>query len=450
MPMTDFDPDKGAREKLLQFAKSAGADACDVIAIRAQNLDVSVRKGTLEDASRAESFGIGLRVFKGNKHAYGSSADASEDGLRKLAQQVADMASAVPDDVHTHLAREAMLSKYTPDLQLFDSSAPLSIQALGDRAREAESAALAVSGITNSDGAHAGQSVHWIGLSTSNGFAGGYAHSGTHLSVSVIGGQGEHMETDHAGTQATFACDVESAQAVGKRAAERTLARLNPTIGKTGPYPVIFDKRASASLLKSLTRAISGPRIAKGTSFLCDMMGKQVCHAAITLIDDPLKVRGLRSSPFDGEGLDVARRAMIENGILKSLYLDLRSASRLNMAPTGHATRGLSSPPSPSPSNAWFEAGSKSPEQMIADIGEGFLVTDLMGASISLATGDYSRGASGFWIENGKIAYPVSEMTIAGNLKDMFLRMVPANDLEFRAGIDAPSLLVEGMMTATR
>lgn len=448
--MTDFDPDHAAREKLLTFAKQYGADAADAIAIRAQNLDISVRKGVLEDANRSESFGIGLRVFKGNKHAYGSSADASEDGLRRLAQHVADMANAVPEDEFTHLARAEMLSKKHPDLDLYDSSKQWTIKELGDRAKEAEGVALGVTGITNSDGAHAGQSVHWIGLSTSNGFSGGYAHSGTHLSVSVIGGKADAMETDHAGTQATFAADIETPESIGKRAADRTLARLNPTVGKTGAYPVIFDKRASGSLLRSLTRVISGPRIAKGTSFLCDMMDQPVCNAQITLMDDPLKLRGLRSSPFDAEGLDVARRAIIENGVLKSLYLDLRSATKLGMTPTGHATRGLSSPPSPSPSNAWIAAGSKSREEMIADIGEGFLVTDLMGASISLATGDYSRGASGFWIENGKIAYPISEMTIAGNLKDMFLRMIPANDLEFRSGLDAPSLLIEGMTTATR
>jgi len=450
MAMTPFDPDRAAREKLLNFAKQAGASAADAIAIRAQNLDVAVRKGVLEDASRAESFGIGLRVFKGHRHAYGSSADASDEGLRRLAQHVAEMADAVPEDPHTYLADETMLCRDPKDLDLYDASTPLSISQLGDMARQAEAAAMSVKGITNSDAAHAGQNVHWIGLSTSNGFCGGYAHSGTHLSVSVIGGSGETMETDHAGTQTTFAADLETPEIIGKRAAERTLARLNPTIGKTGAFPVIFDRRASSSLLRSLTRCISGPRLAKGTSFLNGKLGEKICGDAITIIDDPLKARGLRSSPFDAEGVCVAARNMVEGGVLKSYYLDLRSADRLGMRSTGHATRGLSSPPSPSPSNAWIAAGKQSQDEMIAAIGEGFLITDLMGASISLATGDYSRGASGFWIEGGAIAYAVSEMTIAGNLAEMFLSMVPASDLEFRSGIDAPSLLVEGLMVATR
>lgn len=448
--MTDFDPDRAAREKLLTFAKQNGADAADAIAIRAQNLDVSVRKGVLEDANRAESFGIGLRVFKGLRHAYGSTADASDEGLRKLAQQVADMAAIVPEDPHSHLAAASMLAKNFPDLDLYDASPAMTIRDLGERAREAEGAALSVNGITNSDSAHAGQSTHWIGLSASNGFCGAYAHSGTHLSVSVIGGAGDHMETDHAGTQATYAADIEPPDIIGKRAAERTLARLNPATGKTGAYPVIFDRRASPSLLRTLTRTIAGPRVAKGTSFLCGKLGQKVCSDAVTIIDDPLRIRGLRSSPFDAEGLAVARRTVVEGGVLKSLYLDLRSAARLGMEPSGHATRGLSSPPSPAPSNIWIAPGAKTREEMIAAIGEGFLVTDMMGASISLATGDYSRGASGFWIEGGKIAYPVAEMTIAGNLAEMFLRMIPASDLEFRTGIDAPSLLVEGMTTATR
>lgn len=448
--MTEHDPDKAAREKLLSFARQAGADAADVIAMRAQNLDVSVRKGALEDAVRSESFGIGLRVFKGARHAYGSSADASDDGLRKLAVQVAAMAEAVPPDEFSVLADADMLAKTVYDLDLYDPAEMLSVQGLSDMARRAEAAALAVPGITNSDGAHAGQGLHWIGLSTSNGFSSAYAHSGTHLSLSMIAGTGDSMETDHAGAQATYASDVEDAAIVGVRAAERTIARLNPRTGKTGRFPVLFDRRVASSLLRSLTRGVSGPRLAKGTSFLQDRLGQAICAPGITIIDDPLKKRGVRSSPFDGEGLAVSRKVIVENGVLSSLFLDLRSARRLNMAPTGHATRGLSSPPSPSPSNIWIEAGPQSPAQMIKDIGEGFLITDLMGASISLSTGDYSRGASGFWIENGEIAYPVAEMTIAGNLKDILMSMTPASDLEFRDGVDSPSLRVDGMTVATR
>ncbi len=448
--MTHQDPDRGLREKLMHFAAQAGADASDAVAIRAQNLDVSVRKGVLEDAVRAESFGIGLRIFKGHRHAYGSTADATDEGLRRLAQQVSDMCGHVPEDPFTRLASAAELARNHAIPDLFDPAEALSVNALADIARAAEGAALGAPKITNSDGAHAGQGLHYIGLSTSAGFSAGYAHSGTHLSLSVIAGIGDQMETDHAGAQASFASDLEDPAIVGLRAATRTAARLGAVTGKTGLFPVMFDRRVASSLLRSLARSIAGPRHAKGTSFWQDKIGQPICAAGITVIDDPLKLRGLRSSPFDSEGLPVSRRAMVENGVLQGLYLDLRSAARLGMQPTGHATRGLSSPPSPSPSNVWIEAGPQSPAAMMAEMGEGFLITELMGASISLATGDYSRGASGFWIAGGKIAYPVAEMTIAGNLKDMFLRMQPANDLEWRDGIDAPSLRIDGMTVATR
>lgn len=448
--MTDNDPDRNLREKLLRYAKEAGAQSADVIAVRAQNFDVSVRKSVIQDANRAESFGVGLRIFKGNRHAYGSTADPSDEGLQRLAKHVSDMTDVVPEDPHSRLAYPHELVKNPPDLDLCDPHDPSDVKQLSAIARRAEETALGVNGITNSDGAHAGQGMHWIGLSTSNGFSNGYVHSSYYVSISVIAGTGEQMETDHASHQATYARDLEDPALVGKRAAHRTLARLGARNGKTGQYPVIFDRRIAASILRSLTRAASGVRIAKGTSFLNDYLERQICSPAITVIDDPFKKRGIRSSPFDAEGLPGQKRLIVENGILKTFFLDLRSALRLNMSPTGHANRGLSSPPSPAPSNAWIEAGSKSREEMIRDIGEGFLVTELMGASISLATGDYSRGASGLWIEGGQIAYPVAEMTIAGNLKDMFMRMTPASDLEFRDGIDAPSLLIEGMTVASR
>ncbi|MCB9986906.1 MAG: TldD/PmbA family protein [Rhodospirillales bacterium] len=444
------DPDRGIREQLLRLARAAGAEAADVVAMRAQTLDVSVRKGALEDAARAESFGVGLRVFKGKRQAYGSSADTSPEGLQRLAEQVSAMCGAVPEDPFTRLAEPAEMARGWIIPDLYDAAPALSVAQLGDLARAAEDAALAQSGITNSDGAGAGQSVHWIGLSTSTGFSGGYAHGGTHVSLGVIAGKGDGMETDHASAQATYATDLEKPESVGLRAATRTLARLGARPGKTGAFPVVFDRRIAASLLRTLSRAISGPRQAKGTSFWQERIGTAVCASAITVIDDPLKPRGLRSVPFDAESLPVARRAMVENGVLNGLYLDLRSAGRLGLTPSGHASRGLSSPPGPNPSNLWIAAGTVTRDDMIAGIDEGFLVTELMGASISLSTGDYSRGASGFWIRGGKVVHPVAEMTIAGNLKDMFLNMVPADDLEFRDGVDSPSLLVMGMTVATR
>ncbi len=449
--MTDqADTDKTTRDALLSLALKARAAQADVIAIRSSQMDVSVRKGKIEDAGRAESFGIGLRVFKGARCAYGSTADPSPAGLERLVREVCDMADVVPEDPYMRLARAEECATAWPACELYDDSAWPDIRSLGEQAAAAEATALAYKGITNSDGASAGCSTHHIGISGSQGFCGAYAHGGHYLSVSVIGGQDDAMETDQASSSATYRADLETPETVGRRAAERTLARLYPRSGKTGTFPVLFDRRVSASLLRSLARAASGPRIAKGTSFLCGQLGARILSPEIRVIDDPLKPRGLRSGPFDGEGLPVMRRTIVADGVLQSYFLDLRSAARLNLAPTGHASRGLASPPSPSPSNLWIEAGIKTPAQMAADIGEGFLVTDLMGASISLSTGDYSRGAAGFWIEGGQIAYPVAEMTIAGNLKDMFLRMIAASDLEFRDGIDAPGLLVDGMVTASR
>lgn len=444
------DPDRQLRERLLQFAERAGAKEADVIAFRSANLDVSVRKAQIDDAARAESFGIGLRVFKGHRHAYGSTADASDDGLQRLAEQVCAMADAVPEDAYTRLPDISECASTWPDLDLSDAALDLDVAALAEMARAAEAAALEIKDVTNSDGAHAGQGRNWLGLSSSRGFSGAYAQSGTHLSLSVIGGHGDSMETDGASTSAVYAGDLESPQIVGRRAGERTVAKLNPRAGKTGAFPILFDRRVSSSLLRTYSRCVSGPRLAKGTSFLCDSMGKRVFADGITIIDDPLKKRGHRSGPFDAEGLPVQRREMVTNGVSNSYFLDIRSAARLGLKPTGHATRSLSSPPSPAPSNLWMVAGTQTRDEMIRDMGEGFLVTELMGASISLTTGDYSRGASGFWVSGGCITHAVSEMTIAGNLKDMFLRLHPASDLEFREGIDAPSLLVEGMTTASR
>ncbi|MBU6234269.1 MAG: TldD/PmbA family protein [Alphaproteobacteria bacterium] len=417
---------------------------------RSRSLDVSVRQGAIEDASRSENFGIGLRVFSGASHAYGSTADSSNEGLELLARQVCAMAKAVPEDTYTRLATPKEFAKdfILPDL--FDDAPSWDVKELGRLASVAESAAISQKGITQCDSSSAGQAMHWIGLSTSEGFSGGYASTSSYIGLSVIAGKDDGMETDSASASAVYMSDLEDAEVVGLRAATRTLQKLGPRTGKKGAFPVIFERRVAGSLLRSFSRSISGPRLAKGTSFLNGKAGESVFSKAITIIDDPLVPRGRRSVPFDGEGMPVQRLAMVSGGVLNHCYLDLRSAARLGLKAMGHASRGLSSPPSPSPSNLWIEAGTVSLGDMIQNIKQGFLVTDLMGASISLSTGDYSRGASGFWIENGEIAYPVSEMTIAGNLKGMFLNMTPASDLEFREGIDAPSLLIEGMTTASR
>ena len=444
------DQDLHLREKILGYARAFGADGADCVAIRSASLDASIRKGKTEDAGRAESFGIGLRLFKGARQAFGSTADQSDEGLKALAQQVSSMADVVPEDPHSRLPSEGEFATQWPDLELEDGAPAPDLAYLLNLAKECEALAMDVPGITNTEGAQAGWSQQFIGITSTTGFNGAYAHTGTWLSTSMIAGKGDGMERDYASTHATWREDMETPREVAMRATERTLARLNPRAGKTGTYPVLFDARVSSSLLRSLARACYGPRIAKGTSFLNDKMGADVCNAAITVIDDPFKKRGHRSGPFDAEGIMPKTRNFIEGGVLQSWFLDMRSAARLGLASTGHATRGLSGPPSPSPGNLWIAAGNQSRDEMIAGMGEGLVVTELMGASISLATGDYSRGASGFWVENGKIAYPVAEVTIAGNLKDMFLTMLPANDLKFTDGIDAPSLLIPSMTTASR
>lgn len=450
--MTDFsrDPDGDARQRLLDIARRCGAEDADVIAMRSRSLDVSVLGGKIEDASRSEEFGIGLRVFKGRSHAYGSTADISENGLTRLAEQVCAMASVTPEDTYTRLANSEELVKEIKDIELYDSSSEPDTDTLREMAVRLEESGVGVAGITKSDSASAGHSQNWIGLSTSRGFSGGYGSSSFYLSLSLIAGADDAMETDSASGYSCFKSDLEDPEVIGVRAAERTLGKLNSRNGKTGVYPILFDRRVSDSLLRSFSRMVSGPRLAKGTSLLCGKLGQKVFSSSVCVIDDPFKKRGLRSMPFDAEGLSGERRVFVEGGVLQHYFLDLRSAARLGEISTGHAVRGLASPPTPAPSNLWIEKGSQSRADLIGDMGEGFLVTELMGASISLTTGDYSRGASGFWIENGEIAYPVTEMTIAGNLGDMFMNMIPADDLEFRSGIDAPSLLVTGMTTASR
>lgn len=448
--MSQYKTDAKLREKLLDFALKAGAQQADCLCVNSQSIDVSVREGALEDAERAESYAIGLRVFKGARQAYGSTADMSDEGLKALAQQLSAMADVVPEDPYTKMAVAGQFATEFPTLDLDDGLAAPDISELSAMAQKLEKAALSVAGITASDGAQVGWSRYVVGMSSSEGFEGAYGHSVRYASGSVIAGAGDGMERDWASTQAVYQDDLEDLEVVGRRAAERAISRLNPKTGKMGDYPVLFDRRVSASLLRSIARASYGGRIAKGTSIFCDKLGEAVCNASITVVDDPFILRGHRSVPFDGEGILPQRRLMVEGGVLNHLYLDMRSAARLGMESTGHAVRGLASPPSPGPTNLWIEGGEHSVEGLLAQMGEGFVVTELMGANISLSTGDYSRGASGFWVEGGKIAYPVAEMTIAGNLKDMFMSMVPADDLQKTSGIDAPSLLIMGMTTATR
>ena len=432
---------------LVARARRAGADAADAVLIEGVSLNHAQRLGRTEKLERSEHYDLGLRVLIGKRQAIVSSNDRTPERLDELVERAIAMAKAVPEDPYCGLADPAAIAKSWPDLDLIDPDEPAP-ETLIARAMAAEEAARAVPGVTNSDGAEASWGRTRAAMVASNGFAGGYGGTGHNVSVAVLAGEGTAMERDHDFTVAAHAADLRDPAVVGRTAGERAVRRLRARKIATCQVPVIYDPRVASSLLRHLVGAISGPAIARGTSFLKDKLGQRIFAPGITVIDEPHKPRGLRSKPFDGEGLANRRRAIIEDGVLTTWLLDLASARQLGLESTGHAARGTSSPPSPSPNNLWLDPGPVTAQELISDIVEGFYVTELMGMGVNGVTGDYSRGAAGFWIEGGEIAYPVSEVTVAGNLKDMFQRLTPANDLEFKTGIDAPTLRVDGMTVA--
>ena len=432
---------------LIDAARKAGADAADALFIEGVSSSVSYRLGKLEDLERAESADLGLRVFVGQKVAFISSTDFSADALAALPGRAVAMARLAPEDKFAGLAPKDRLAKSLPALDLEDAAEP-SAERLIELAREIEGAAMAVPGITNSEGGGASFSRSAVALATSEGFYGRYAGTSHSIGVAVLAGEDTGMERDHDFASARHAGDLESAAIVGRRAGERTVKRLNPRKVKSQSVPVVFDPREAASLVGHLAGAISGASIARGVSFLKDRLGQAVFAPGVNIIDDPHRLRGLRSKPFDGEGVANQRRALIDKGVLTTWLLDCASARQLGLQTTGHATRGTGGPPAPSTTNLYLEPGALTPQALMADIKEGFYVTELMGMGVNGVTGDYSRGAAGFWIENGQIAYPVSEVTIAGNLKDMFANLTPASDLEFRHGTNAPTVRIEGMTIA--
>ena len=429
---------------LVEAAKKAGADAADAVVISAQSLDVDVRQGQVENTTRSENDGFSLRVFVGKQIASISANDSgSVDGL---AERVVAMAKVAPEDPFASLADRDRLATDFPDLELFDETEVGAAQ-LTEMARETEEAGLAVKGVTNSGGAGAAWGSGGMVLITSHGFCGSYRSSSFSTSVSLIAGEGTGMERDYDYDARRFLEDLNTPADIGRSAGEKTVKRLNPRKVKTQTLPVIYDPRISTGLIGHLSGAINGASIARKTSFLRDDMGKAIFSPNITITDDPLRKRGLASRPFDGEGVASSPMDMVKDGILQNWFLDTATARELSLETNGRASRGGSNP-SPSRTNLTLLAGEKSPEEMMKDIGEGLYINELIGSGVSLVTGDYSRGASGFWIENGEIAYPVSEITIAGNLRDMFARMIPANDLDYRFSTNAPSILVENMAVA--
>jgi len=415
--------------------------------VRSAALTQSLRLGKPEKLERAESQDLGLRVFVGKRQAIVSASDLAPATRAELVERAVAMARSVPEDPHAGIADPALIARSWPGLDMADPTEPAPAWLLAT-ATTAEEAARAVKGITNSEGAEASWSRSQVTLAASNGFVGGYVRSYFGLSVAVLAGSGTAMERDDDFTAGVYRSDLEDAALVGRRAGERTVKRLNPRKAATAKLPVVYDPRVSNGLLGHLAGAINGAAIARGTSFLKDKMGAAVLPKGVNVIDDPHRRRGLRSRPFDGEGIGGERRALVEDGVLQSWILDLRSGRQLGLASTGHAQRGTSSPPGPGATNLYLEPGARPPEALIRDIGEGFYVTDLMGFGVNGITGDYSRGASGFWIERGELAFPVSEVTVAGNLKDMLRNLTAANDLAFRYGTDAPTLVVEGMTVA--
>ena len=434
-------------QKLIDLTRAAGADAVDVLVSDSASLSVSCRMGVLEDTERAENRDIGLRAMIGQKQAFVSGSAIDDTALQQLAQRAVDMAQATPEDRYCGFAPEDRLTDHIPALDIADAYEPDADKLLA-MAVACEEAARSVAGITNSEGAGTGWGRATTALVTSHGFEGAYTSTSFSASCAVIGGEGDAMERDYASHSARHLEDLDAPEDIGLRAGERTIERLNPRKIESTKTNVVYAPRVSASLLGHLSGAISGSAIARGTSFLRDQMGQQIMSASITIEDDPLRPRGLRSAGFDGEGVATEKLTPIDKGVLQNWWLDSASARQLELETNGRAARGIGGPPGPSATNLYMLAGDDSVDTMLKNIGTGLYVTELIGMGVNGVTGDYSRGASGFWIENGELAYPVSEVTIASNLKEMFLNMTPADDLVFRRGVNAPTILVEGMALA--
>ncbi len=435
---------------LLDAARTAGAETADALAVEGSAVSVDVRNGALEQAERAEGVDLGLRVLIGRRQACVSASDTRPETIAEMAARAVAMAREAPEDPGAGLADPAELAgdRDAAVLELADPAGDPAPAALEEDARAAEAAARAVAGVSQIQGASAGYSRRRLHLAASNGFSGGYARTGRSTSCVAISGEGLGMERDYAAESRVFQADLPSAEKIGRLAGERAAARANPRRPKTGAYPVLFDERIAASLTGHLLGAVNGTAIARGASWLMDAMDTQVLPAGLSLVEDPHRKRVSGSRPFDAEGLATAARPIVEDGVLRRWVLDLATARKLGLESTANAARGPSAPPSPSVSNIALTQGDRSRSELMAEMGTGLLVTSLIGSTINPTTGDYSRGASGFWVENGEIAYPVNECTIAGNLRDMLLRITPANDARRHLSHVVPSLLVEGLTLA--
>lgn len=429
---------------LVEAARKAGADAADAVAVRGRSASVSVRLGKVEGTEAAESEDVSLRVFVGQRVASISATAASDPAA--LAERAVSMARVSPEDPFQGLADPALLAKTVRDLDLYDGTV-VSAEQLKADALAMEEAALAVPGVTNSSGVGASAGLGGMVLATSHGFVGHYVGTRFSRSASVVAGEGTGMERDYDFSSRQHFSDLDAPEAIGRSAGERAVRRLNARKARTGPVTVVFDPRVARGIASHLAGAINGAAVARKTSFLRDMMGRQVAAKGITVVDEPMRVRGPASRPFDGEGVEGARLVMVDNGVLNHWFLSSSAAKELGLQTNGRGSRSGSSV-SPSSTNLSIEPGEPSQETLIRSLKTGFYVTEVFGQGVNMVTGEYSRGASGFWIENGELAYPVSEVTIASNLKDMFLNMVPADDIDRNFGTAAPTLLIEGMTLA--
>ena len=443
--MLKIEQARDAAQQLVERGVAAGAHAADAIYVGDRSASVEVRLGELEQVQRSEGEEIGLRLFLGKRSASVASSDLSADALAALVERAMAMAAEAPEDEFAGLAPDDRLHRGPLAALDSDDGRDPDPAELRARALAAEQSALAVPGVTNSSGGSASASASTIALATSAGFAGAYRTSGYSCAAAVIAGTGAGMQRDHSWRSARHLDDLDDPRAIGLLAGTRAVARLDSTRPRPGRMPVLFDSRVAGSLLGHLAAAISGSSVARKASFLQDRLGSRVFAAGVTIVDDPLRPRGLRSRPFDGEGVRVARTELVADGVLASWIAESASARQLAIAPTGHAARGTGGAPGASPSNLWMAAGPRSREQLLAAFPEALLVTELIGQGVNGVTGDYSRGAAGFMVRGGAIAEPVSEITIASNLVDMFATLEPGSDLELRRGIDAPTLLVPEM-----
>lgn len=447
--MTKANPQRW--QDLLNKAKAQGAAMADVIVIQNSQMTVRQRMGQQETLESAESNGVGLRVLVrgrgGLRQAIVSSNDLRGEMLDSLVERAIAMAKVAPVDPYACLAPKSKLAKQFADLQIADPDQP-TIEKLAAIAAEAEEAALSVKGITNSEASDAYFGRNFVELYTSDGFDGSYESTSASLSVSIIAGKTDAMENDYDYSVARYLSDLKNPTKLGKEAGRRAVGKLKPRKVDTCQVPVIFESRVARSLVGAFTSAINGAAVARGATFLKNKMGEQIFAPGIEIIDDPMMLRGVATRPFDGEGVAGKKRKFVKDGVLQSWFLDARSAKQLKLRTTGHATRGVGSPPSPGHSNVYLKKGKQSLKAMIGDIQNGFYVTDAFGMGVNGITGDYSQGAAGFWIENGKLAYPVSEVTIAGHLLEMFKNLQPAKDLEFTFGTNSPSLRIDGMTIA--